>query len=86
MISSVKFLPNPFRFLLITEWVMLASCGSLAIVEAWQGHLIPVQHISILVVLGLMGLVLPTGNLLFNVSSMSYKKGEIKNKLFYRSR
>ena len=62
MISSIKFLPNPFRFLLITEWVMLASCGSLALVEAWQGHTVPVQHISILVILGFMGLALPTGN------------------------
>ena len=67
MISSIKFLPNPFRFLLITEWVMLASCGSLAIVEAFQGHTIPVQHIAILFVLGLMGLVLPNGNQLIKV-------------------
>ncbi len=67
MHSSIKFLPNPFRFLLITEWVMLASCGSLAIVEAFQGHTIPVQHISILFILGLMGLVLPSGNLLIKV-------------------
>ena len=63
MISSLKFLPNPFRFLLITEWVMLVSCGSLALVEAWQGHTIPIEHISILVTLGLMGLVLPAGDL-----------------------
>ena len=62
MISSIKFLPNPFRFLLITEWVMLASCGSLALVEAWQGHTIPIHHISILLLLGLMGLALPSGN------------------------
>ncbi|MGL5940760.1 MAG: sensor histidine kinase [Waterburya sp.] len=67
MISSLKFLPNPFRFLLITEWVMLGSCGSLAVVEAWQGHMIPVQHISILVILGAMGLVLPTGKLIVKV-------------------
>ena len=62
MISSIKCLPNPFRFLLITEWIMLASCGTLALVEAWQGHTIPVQHISILFLLGMMGLVLPSGN------------------------
>ncbi len=67
MNSSIKFLPNPFRFLLITEWIMLASCGSLAIVEAFQGHTIPVQHISILFVLGLMGLVLPSGNQIIKV-------------------
>lgn len=69
MLSSFKFkfLPNPFRFLLVTEWVMLASCGSLAIVEAWQGHTIPVRHISILVILGLMGLVLPSGSLVVKI-------------------
>jgi len=67
MISSIKFLPNPFRFLLITEWVMLASCGSLAIVEAWQGHSIPMQHISILFLLGLMGLALPSGSQIVKV-------------------
>ena len=68
MISSIKFLPNPFRFLLITEWVMLASCGSLALVEAWQGHTIPVQHISILFLLGLMGLALPSGNQIVKIA------------------
>ncbi|MEO0374175.1 MAG: sensor histidine kinase [Cyanobacteria bacterium P01_A01_bin.17] len=67
MTSSLKFLPNPFRFLLITEWVMLASCGSLAMVEAWQGQMIPVQHIMILVLLGLMGLFLPSGKLIVKV-------------------
>ena len=63
----MKFLPNPFRFLLITEWIMLASCGSLALVEAWQGHTIPIQHISILLILGLMGLALPSGNQLIKI-------------------
>lgn len=67
MISSFKFLPNPFGFLLVTEWVMLASCGSLAMVEAWQGQMIPVQHIMILVLLGLMGLFLPSGKLAVKV-------------------
>ena len=67
MTSSFKFLPPPFRFLLIAEWVMLASCGSLAVVEAWQGQMIPVSHISILVLLGLMGLILPTGSLVVKV-------------------
>ena len=67
MISSIKFLPNPFRFLLLTEWVMLASCGSLALVEAFRGHTIPVQHISILFLLGLMGLALPSGSQIIKV-------------------
>ena len=77
MISSIKFLPNPFRFLLITEWVMLASCGSLALVEAWQGHTIPVQHISVLLILCLMGLALPSGNQLIKVAYTAVEIGLI---------
>jgi signal transduction histidine kinase len=54
-----SFQLNPFRFLLYTEWVMLASCASMAVLEMLeQGHL-PVQHLSILGSLGLMGLILP---------------------------
>lgn len=67
MISSIKFLPNPFRFLLVTEWVMLASCGSLAVVEAFQGQTVPVRHMAILLILGLMGLVLPSGKTIVKV-------------------
>ena len=67
MNSSLKFVPNPFRFLLIAEWIMLASCGSLAVVEAFQGHTIPIQHILILFLLGLMGLVLPSGKTLVKI-------------------
>jgi signal transduction histidine kinase len=58
---QVKAHPQPFRFLLYTEWVMLASCGMMAAIEAWQGQSIPVQHILILVALGLMGWMLPNG-------------------------
>ncbi len=61
MLSSLKFQPNPFRFLIYTEWVMLLSCGSLAVLEAIQGQHLPIQHISVLVVLCLMGWMLPTG-------------------------
>ena len=67
MSSSLKFLPNPFRFLLIAEWIMLASCGSLAVVEAFQGHTIPIQHILILFLLGSMGLFLPSGKTLVKI-------------------
>ncbi len=49
----------PFRFLLYTEWVMLSSCGALAIIEAWQTQRIPVAHILILLTLLVMGLALP---------------------------
>lgn len=40
---------------------MLASCGAFAIVEALQAHHLPIQHILILLVLGIMGLRLPKG-------------------------
>ena len=63
MICSLKFLPTPLRFLLISEWVMLASFSSLALVEAGQGHTIPMEYILILLTLGMMGLVLPVGSL-----------------------
>jgi signal transduction histidine kinase len=60
-VSMLKTRPNPVRFLLYTEWLMLMSCGSLAVVETLEkGHL-PIQHILILVLLGLMGWVLPNG-------------------------
>lgn len=59
MNSSLKFQYQPFRFLLYTEWVMLASCGSFAVIEAIEDQHLPVQHILVLVVLGLMGLRLP---------------------------
>jgi signal transduction histidine kinase len=57
----LKAHPQPFRFLLYTEWVMLASCGMMAAIEAWQRRAIPFQHISILIALGLMGWMLPSG-------------------------
>ncbi|WP_414581334.1 sensor histidine kinase [Scytonema sp. PCC 10023] len=40
---------------------MLASCGSFALLEATAGLRSPLEHISILVLLCLMGWVLPTG-------------------------
>ncbi len=58
----IKFQPSPFRFLLYTEWVLLASCGSLAIVEAIEKNSIPVQHVLILLALWVMGLGLPIGS------------------------
>lgn len=49
----------PFRFLLYTEWIMLGSCGALALLEAWQTRRVPVAHILILLTLLMMGLALP---------------------------
>lgn len=61
MLLSFKTQPQPFRFLLYTEWLMLGSCGIMAAIEAWQRQAIPVQHLLILVALGLMGWILPSG-------------------------
>lgn len=40
---------------------MLASCGIMAAIEAWQRQSIPIQHILILLSLGVMGWMLPSG-------------------------
>jgi len=61
MSALLKFQSLPFRFLLYTEWVMLLSCGSFAVAEAIEEHRFPVQHVLILVLLVLMGLMLPSG-------------------------
>lgn len=53
--------PNPFRFLLYTEWAMIACCTSLAIFEAIEKQSIPIQHFLILALLTVMGLMPPTG-------------------------
>jgi signal transduction histidine kinase len=58
---QIKAHPQPFRFLLYTEWIMLASCGVMAAIETWQRHSFPVQHVMILVLLGVMGWLMPSG-------------------------
>jgi hypothetical protein len=40
---------------------MLASCGSLAVVETLEQHRLPIQHLLILASIGLLGLMLPSG-------------------------
>lgn len=40
---------------------MLASCGSLAVVETLEQYRLPVQHLLILASIGLLGLMLPNG-------------------------
>jgi signal transduction histidine kinase len=74
MLSSLKFQPNPFQFLMYAEWTMLASCGSLAVLEAIAGQRLPLEHISVLVLLCLMGWVLPTGK---SPVKILYTSGEI---------
>lgn len=46
---------------------MLGSCGSLGVLEAIAGQRLPLQHISILVVLCLMGWLLPIGKSPFKI-------------------
>jgi signal transduction histidine kinase len=56
-----KFQLHPFRFLLYTEWAMLASCGTLGILESFQKTHFPLQHFLVLFLLGGMGNILPRG-------------------------
>jgi signal transduction histidine kinase len=60
-VFMLKTRPNPVRFLLYTEWLMLMSCGSLALMETLEKGRLPIQHVLILSLLGLMGWVLPSG-------------------------
>jgi signal transduction histidine kinase len=61
MNSTLKFQSNPFPFLIYTEWILLASCGSLAFYESFYKPHFPVQHFLVLFCLGIMGTFLPTG-------------------------
>ena len=67
MLSFLKFQPNPFPFLVYTEWVMLLSCASLAVLEAIARRRLPLQHIFVLLLLCVMGWVLPRGKLLVKI-------------------
>ncbi|MBW4514356.1 MAG: sensor histidine kinase [Timaviella obliquedivisa GSE-PSE-MK23-08B] len=77
MMLSLKTQPQPFRFLLYTEWLMLASCGAMAAFEGWELRSIPVQHILILVSLGLMGWMLPNGKTPFRYLYTAIEMGLI---------
>ncbi|NEQ24667.1 MAG: sensor histidine kinase [Microcoleus sp. SIO2G3] len=57
-----KFQTNPFCLLLLTEWVMIVSCFCFAVVEYVEEQRIPIQHLLLLALLGLMGLALPINN------------------------
>jgi signal transduction histidine kinase len=58
---------HPSQFLQRLEWIMLAVCGSMAIVDALENHQSPIQHILILGLLGGMGFVIPIGTLQIKV-------------------
>jgi hypothetical protein len=59
---SLQVRTNPIRFLLYSEWLMLLSCGSMALIETIENQQVPVAHLLILIILGLMGLTLPKDN------------------------
>jgi signal transduction histidine kinase len=56
---SLQVRTNPIRFLLYSEWLMLLSCGFMALIETIETKQVPVAHLLILIALGLMGLILP---------------------------
>lgn len=61
MLFPLNTQPQPFRFLLYTEWLMLGSCSIMAAIEAWETQSIPIQHVFVLAALALMGWMLPGG-------------------------
>jgi signal transduction histidine kinase len=76
-VSMLATQPNPVRFLLNTEWFMLLSCGSLAMMEMLEKGQLPIQHVLILLVLGLMGWVLPSGKPMQKVAYTAIEIGLI---------
>jgi signal transduction histidine kinase len=76
-VSMLATQPNPVRFLLYTEWFMLLSCGSLAMMEMLEKGQLPIQHVLILLVLGLMGWVLPSGKPMQKVAYTAIEIGLI---------
>ena len=62
-----KVQPNPFRFLLYAEWVMIATCFSFAFMESFEKEHLPVQHMLVLSILSVMAALLPSGKHLYKV-------------------
>ncbi|MGH2413391.1 MAG: sensor histidine kinase [Microcystaceae cyanobacterium] len=65
LLKSFKLQPNPFRFLLYAEWVMIATCFSFAVLESFEERHLPVQHVLVLALLSVMAAFLPSGQLLY---------------------
>lgn len=61
--KTLKLRPNPFRFLLYAEWVMIAACFAFAAMESFEERQLPVQHVLILGTLSIMAALLPCGQL-----------------------
>lgn len=66
-LQSLKFQPNPFRFLLYAQWMMIATCFSFAVIESFEEKKLPVEHILVLAVLSIVAAFLPTGKFLFKM-------------------
>lgn len=74
---SLKLQPNPFRFLLYAEWVMIATCFSFAIMESFEKSQVPIQHVLVLAVLSVMAAILPSGKLLYKLLYVGIEIGLI---------
>ena len=74
---SLKLQPNPFRFLLYAEWVMITTGFSFAIMESFEKHQIPVQHVLVLAILSVMAASLPGGKLPYQLFYVGIEIGLI---------
>lgn len=68
LLKFFKCQPNPFRFLLYAEWMMIATCFSFALMESFEKRQIPIQHVLVLATLSIMTALLPSGKLSFKVT------------------
>jgi len=67
LLYPLKLQPNPFRFLLYAEWVMIVTCFSFAVIESVEKNQLPVQHILVLGILSMMAAFLPSNNMFCKV-------------------
>lgn len=74
---SLKFQPNPFRFLLYAEWMMIATCFSFAAMETVEEKQLPIQHILVLAALCVMAALLPCGKLIYKLLYVGIEIGLI---------
>jgi signal transduction histidine kinase len=76
-LKTLRFQPNPFRFLLYAEWSMIATCFSFAVMESLEEKQLPIQHILVLGVLSIMAALLPSGNLPLKAAYVAIEIGLI---------
>lgn len=67
MNPPLRIQPNPFRFLLYAEWLMIATCFSFALKESFEEEHLPVQHMLVLGILSVMAALLPSGKHFYKV-------------------